>query len=456
MLPRKISEDEKNQGDLFKVMLRDVVDPKHPLVILANAINWESIESKIAPLFCANNGRPGLPVRMIAGLLYLKNAYNLGDGALLDTWLENPYWQYFTGGVYFEHKLPFDSSNMTNWRKRIGEEGLEELLKEILSTAVRLGFIKLSEFKKVNVDTTVQEKNIRFPTDARLYDRLREKLVKEANRTGIELRQSYERVAKKALHKQSSHAHANQMTKARKQTKKLKVYLGRVTRDIRRKIQSSNPVMDKLLALSDRVLTQERQSKNKVYSIHETDVECISKGKAHKKYEFGCKVGFVTSATSNWILGAMAFHGNPYDGHTLKENLEQVKRITGIELEQATCDMGYRNHGYDGRCTVHIVNRYRKKIPKSIRRWWKRRSAIEPVIGHMKQDNRMDCNRLKGKLGDKLNAILSACGFNFRKLLRAIALFFVFFFKMACFAFWTKEKCPERLILPLRALIIFI
>lgn len=445
MVPKKKTEAERSQGDLFRVMLRDVVDPKHPLVILGNAIDWDVIEKKISPLFSQNNGRPALPIRMIVGLLYLKHAYDIGDGALLETWLENPYWQYFTGGIFFEHKIPFDSSNMTNWRKRIGEDGLEELLKEILSTAVKLGFIKISEFRKVNVDTTVQEKNIRFPTDARLYDRLREKLVKEASRNSIFLRQSYERVAKKALHKQSSYARANQFKKARKQTKKLKTYLGRTLRDIRRKVQEPTPGMDKLLALADRVLSQERESKNKIYSIHETDVECISKGKIHKKYEFGCKVGFVTSAVTNWILGAKAFHGNPYDGHTLKENLEQVKRITGIELEQATCDMGYRKHDYDGNCTIHLVNRYRKKIPKSIRRWWKRRSAIEPVIGHVKQDNRMNCNRLKGKLGDKLNAILSACGFNFRKLLRAIALFFVFFLKMTVFAFRTKEKHPERL-----------
>ena len=221
MVPKKETELERSQGDLFRVMLRDVVDPKHPLVILGNAINWEVIERKISPLFCQNNGRPALPIRMIVGLLYLKHAYNLGDRVLLDTWLENPYWQYFTGGIFFEHKLPFDSSNMTNWRKRIGEDGLVELLKEILSTAVRLKFVKISEFKKVNVDTTVQEKNIRFPTDARLYDRLREKLVKEASRNSIELRQSYERVAKKALHKQSSYARANQFKKARKQTKNL-------------------------------------------------------------------------------------------------------------------------------------------------------------------------------------------------------------------------------------------
>ena len=445
MVPSKISDNERNQGDLFRVMLRDVVDPKHPMVILANSINWEVIEKNIEPLFCSNNGRPCLPIRMIVALLYLKNAYDLSDGLLLNTWLENPYWQFFTGGVYFEHKVPFDSSNMSNWRKRIGEDGLETLLKEILSTAVRLGFIKLTEFKKVNIDTTVQEKNIRFPTDARLYDRLREKLVKEAKRMNIELRQSYEVVSRKCLHRQSSYAHANQFKKARKQTKKLKVYLGRVTRDIRRKMHNSTPLMDKLLGLSDRLLAQKKDSKNKLYSIHETEVECISKGKAHKKYEFGCKVGFVTTAFSNWIIGAKAFHGNPYDGHTLKDNLEQAKRITGIELEQGTCDLGYRQHNYEGPGTIHLVNRLRKKIPRAIRKLWKRRSAIEPVIGHLKQDNRLNCNRLKGKLGDKLNAILSACGFNFRKLLRAIALFFVFILKMAFFANETEEKHAERL-----------
>ena len=154
MVPKKKREGERSQGDLFRVMLRDVVDPKHPLVIVGNAINWEVIERKITPLFCQNNGRPALPIRMIAGLLYLKHAYNLGDGVLLETWLENPCLQYFTGGIFFEHKIPFDLSNMTNWRKCIGEDGLEELQKEILSTAARLGFIKMSEFKEVNVDTT--------------------------------------------------------------------------------------------------------------------------------------------------------------------------------------------------------------------------------------------------------------------------------------------------------------
>ena len=445
MVSKKISDNERNQGDLFKVMLRDVVDPKHPMVILANSINWEIIETKIAPLFCANNGRPALSIRMIVALLYLKHAYNLSDSLLLNTWLENPYWQYFTGGIYFEHKIPFDSSNMSNWRKRIGEDGLESLLQEILSTAVRLGFIKLAEFKKVNIDTTVQEKNVRFPTDARLYDRLREKLVKEARNMQIELRQSYEVVSRKALHRQSSYARASQFKKARRQTKKLKVYLGRVSRDIRRKMQNSTSVMDKLLRLSDRLFSQERDSKNKIYSIHETEVECISKGKPHKKYEFGCKVGFVTTALSNWIIGAKAFHGNPYDGHTLKENLEQTKRITGIEPEQGTCDLGYRKHNYEGNCTVNLVNRLRKKIPRSIRKLWKRRSAIEPVIGHLKQDNRLNCNRLKGKLGDKLNAILSACGFNFRKLLRAIALFFLFILEIVIFAILAEEKHTERL-----------
>lgn len=445
MVPKKISDNEKNQGDLFKVMLRDVVDPKHPMVILANSINWEVIEKNIEPLFCANNGRPALPIRMIVALLYLKYAYNLSDSLLLNTWLENPYWQYFTGGVYFEHKIPFDSSNMSNWRKRIGEDGLESLLQEILSTAVRLGFIKLAEFKKVNIDTTVQEKKVRFPTDARLYDRLREKLVKESKNMQIELRQSYEIVSRKALHRQSSYAHANQFRKARSQTKKLKVYLGRVARDIRRKMKNSTTVMDKLLGLSDRLLLQKKDSKNKLYSIHESEVECISKGKAHKKYEFGCKVGFVTTAFSNWIIGAMAFHGNPYDGHTLKENLEQTKRITGIEPEHGTCDLGYRKHNYEGKSEIHLVNRLRKRIPRSIKKLWKRRSAIEPVIGHLKQDNRLNYNRLKGKLGDKLNAILSACGFNLRKLLRAIALFFVFILKIAIFAIWTEEKRPDRL-----------
>lgn len=296
------------------------------------------------------------------------------------------------------------------------------MLEESIKSGLREGFIKRTELKRVNVDTTVQEKNVRFPTDARLYDRMREKLVKAARERGIKLRQSYKRNGKKALLKQNSYAHARQMKRAKKQTRNLKTYLGRVIRDIERKVQVVDPKLQELLTLAKQLYKQQRSDRNKIYSIHEPLVECIAKGKAHKRYEFGCKAGFVTTAATNWIVGALAFHGNPYDGHTLNEALEQTEKLIGFEPEQATCDLGYRGHDYNGDCNIQIVNRFRKRLPESMRHWWRRRSAIEPVIGHTKEENRLSRNRLKGKDGDQLNTILAGCGFNISKLLRAFAL----------------------------------
>ncbi|MRR59331.1 MAG: IS5 family transposase, partial [Deltaproteobacteria bacterium] len=294
----------------------------------------------------------------------------------------------------------------------------------------------------VNVDTTVQEKHVRYPTDARLYDRCRERLVEAARDRGIELRQTYTRKGKKALRKQSGYAHAQQFKRARKETRALKTYLGRVARDIERKAIIIDKDLQDLLDLTYRLLSQSKHDKNKLYSIHEPEVECISKGKIHKRYEFGCKVGIATTAKENWAVGSLAIHGNAYDGHTLKQTLNQVERIIGSSPIQAACDLGYRGHNYEGPCTILIANRYRKSIPASLKRWWKRRSAVEPVIGHMKHEHGMERNRLKGLDGDFVNAILSACGYNLRKLLRAIARFF------APFIYWLLSLWKRPILLP--------
>lgn len=431
---------ESGQRHLYKPFLKEIVWLGHPLVKLADAIDWDSFYDGIIPAFSVDKGRTSLPVRLMVGLHYLKYTYDLSDEAVLEEWLQNPYWQYFTGGEYFEHEIPLNSSSMTRWRKYLKKSGAKKMLDESIKTGLRQKFIKPADLKCVNVDTTVQEKNVRFPTDARLYNRMREKLVKAAEAQGIRLRQSYKRVGPRALRKQSGYARARQMRRARKQTGKLKTYLGRVIRDIERKIPRPDAQMAELLQRGMRLLGQERSDKNKLYSVHEPHVECIAKGKAHKRYEFGCKVGFVTSSRSNWILGAMAFHGNPYDGHTLKEALEQAEAIAGIAPEKAICDLGYRGHNYEGDCDIQIVNRYRKKIAEKIRKLWKRRSAIEPVIGHLKEEHRLDKNRLKGTEGDELNALFAGSGFNLRKLLRAFALFFVFLFKST----FTDRNFPQR------------
>ena len=430
----KNSDESHVQGVLFNVFLKDIISPDNSLVKLADAMNWSVFDEELAECFCHDNGRPSLPTRLMVGLHYLKYTYDLSDEEVLARWLENPYWQYFTGNTFFEHELPIDSSSMTKWRKYLKVAGAEKMLMETIKTGMKSGFIRKQEVKRVNVDTTVQEKEIRYPTDARLYDRMRQKLVKKAKENGIALRQSYERVSVKALHRQSSYARAQQFKRARKECRKIKTYLGRVVRDIERKKSSSCSVeLEELLVLAKRLLLQDKKSKNKIYSIHESHVECIGKGKVHKKYEFGCKVSYVTSSKSNWILGAQAFHGNPYDGHTLHQAIEQTSKLLGFEPKMAVCDMGYRGHNYQGKCEIQIVNRYRKKVPNAVKFWWKRRSAIEPVIGHMKRENGLRRNRLKGVFGDELNAILAGVGFNMRKLLKAMSNFLSLFQKWNIF-----------------------
>lgn len=415
-----------NQDDLFRSRLDHILNRKHPLFVLADQIDWSVFDSKFGSLYSENKGRPGKPTRLMVGLHYLKHAFDESDESVVARLLENGYWQYFCGFEFFIHDLPVDPTSMTRWRQRIGPKNVEQLLSETLETAKREKHLSKQHMKRVNVDTTVQEKAIAFPTDSRLCHKARVLLVKAARDRGISLRQSYLRLGKKALFMSGRYAHARQMKRARREQKKIKNYLGRVYRDILRNCPQPDEQLTELLANAKRILDQKRHDKNKLYSLHAPEVECIAKGKVHKKYEFGCKVSVVTTSKDNWIVGVEALHGNPFDGHTLKGALEQMNQIVGWDAQNAYCDKGYKgNLKQLGDTTIHLANRRKNSMPRSQWRWFKRRSAIEPVIGHMKQDNRMDRNYLKGTDGDKMNAILAACGFNLRKLLRA--LFWLFF-----------------------------
>lgn len=405
-----------SQHDLFRSELRQMIDLKHPLVKLAESINWSRFDEQFGQTYCEENGRPGIRTRLMVALNYLKYSHDLSDEDVVQGWVENPYWQYLSGSKYFEHEMPIDPSSMTRWRKRIGEVGAEAMLAETIEVGKRLGFVKASQLTRINVDTTVQEKHVRFPTDSRLYDRAREKLVKLAKKFGIRLRQNYGKVGKKVLLMQSRYSHAKQFKRAKKCTKKLRTYLGRVIRDIERKAESKSDELRELLDVSRRIHEQERKDKGKVYSVHAPEVECISKGKAHKRYEFGCKVSVAATSRGGWFVGARALHGNPYDGHTLGGTMEQAIRVCGIVPEYAFVDRGYRGHDYTGSCMVHVDRLRRGKIAQSLWRWMKRRAAVEPGIGHLKHGHRMDRNRLKGIEGDMFNAILSAAGMNFSKL----------------------------------------
>lgn len=395
MRPKKT---EHGQVELFRSRLEQIINMEHSLVKAAAQIDWAGLEDHFGRLYVDGQGRPGLPTRLMVGLHYLKYAFDMGDETAVERFLENPYWQYFCGFEYFQHELPLDPTSLVKWRHRIGEGGAEELLKKTIEAAVSGRVLCKRDVDKVNVDTTVQEKAIAFPTDAQLYLKARVVLVREAKARGIELRQ----------------------------TRKLRTWLGRVIRDIRRKRHKPDSVLLEALDTAERIFTQQRHDKNKVYSMHAPEVECIAKGKAHKKYEFGCKASFVSTSKNNWIVGARAIHGNPYDGHTLEDALAQSERVVGSKAKDVYCDRGYR--GVKTRealadYNIHLPNWRRKGLTRTERKWLRRRSAIEPIIGHLKEDNRLSRNHLLGKVGDQMNAILAACGFNLRKLLRAFLRF---------------------------------
>jgi len=419
MKPKK-SAHKNRQRDLFRVELTQIIDPGHSLVKLSKVVDWDQLEKVFGSTYCPDNGRPAVSTRLMVALQYLKYTHNLSDEDVVLGWVENPYWQYFSGMKWFEHKVPIHSSSMSRWRKRVGASGAEELLKQTIEAGLKLKAVKRSQLKRVNVDTTVQEKEVRFPTDARLYDRSRQRLVDAAKKRKIHLRQNYNRLSKQLLAQQSRYSHAKQIKRAKKCTRKLRTYLGRVIRDIKRKCPEPDHELNQLLDISNRIHKQKRHDKNKVYSVHAPEVECISKGKAHKRYEFGCKVSVAATSKGGWFVGAMAVHGNPYDGHTLSDTLKQINRIAG-KPEHVFVDMGYRGHGYKGKVNVHVDKRKRGRTAKSLWLWMKRRAAIEPGIGHLKREHRMDRNRLKGKEGDCFNAILSAAGMNLTKLVRWLA-----------------------------------
>jgi IS5 family transposase len=343
----------------------------------------------------------------------------LSDEQAGKRWRENPYWQYFSGGEYFEHKFPFDPSSMSRWRKRISVEGMMAMLQETLAVAHQRGVFKMSSLSQVLADTTVQEKNITFPKDPKLYHRARQLLVREAERYGLDLRQSYVRVSKIALIKTQRYRHAKQFKRAWKFERKLNTYLGRVIRDVRRKIAGNTVLTEAFaepLAVAWKVYTMP-DTKQRLYSIHEPKVECIGKGKAHKRFEFGVKVSILSTRKLGFILSCDAMAGSPYDGHTLRPALEQAEQIVGRSLDgsEVAVDLGYRGH----KCkNVTVFHPRLKRISPRIRKFVRSRSKIEAIISGLKIRYRMGRNFLKGQIGDRLNAILAACAHNLGITLR--------------------------------------
>ncbi|RWP31737.1 MAG: IS5 family transposase [Mesorhizobium sp.] len=427
---------ESGQTDLLRSRLDHILNMDHALVKLAKTIDWRFLEERLGEVYDEDPGRPPLPTRLMAGLAILKSMHNLSDESLCERWLENPYYQLFCGEEFFQHRLPFDRTSLTRWRLRMGEERLMALLQESLAAAARLGAAKPSDFRAVIVDTTVQEKAITFPTDAKLMHRARERLVKLAKRHGIALRQSYARVGKIALIKHQRYAHAKQFKRANRQLKRLRTMLGAVIRDITRKLVGRPELMQVFalpLSLARRVRDQrQRERGKKVYSLHAPEVECIGKGKAHKPYEFGVKVSVATplqrSRGGQFVAHVKALPGNPYDGHTLATIIPAIEDTIGVSLGKIVTDAGYRGHNAPkGKMfKIHVAG-YKRGLTKVVKRALRRRAAVEPVIGHLKNDHRMGRNFLAFSEGDANNAVLAAVGYNFSLLLNWLRLLCAFF-----------------------------
>lgn len=408
------------QDDLLRPRLIDMIDTRHELVKLAALIDWEVFESQWTVFFPSGTGRPATPPRMVAGLLYLQHAFRLSDEAVVARWVENPYYQHFTGETFFQHRPPLDPSSLTRWRKRIGEEGVEWMLTQTILAGQKAGALGAASLKRVAVDTTVMEKNIAHPTDARLYERARSQLVALAMEAGVDLRQSYARLAARLAVRVGRYAHAKQFKRMRKALRTLKGYTGRVLRDLRRQLDDipegdlRERILDRLVLVS-RLLSQEPKGRDKIYALHEPEVDCISKGKAKVRYEFGCKVSIATTLDEGFVVGMRSFAGNPYDGHTLGAALEQVEILTEHLPDLVVVDRGYRGHGVDK--TQVLISGMRRGLTPTLTAALRRRAAIEPEIGHMKTDGRLARSPLKGMIGDAIFAVLCGCGHNIRKIL---------------------------------------
>ena len=441
--------------DFFRGRLDQMIDLSHPLAVLAKQMPWGEIEKALAPLLARKErpvafaegddllgvavqavgggvspaGRPRLPIRRMAALLYLKHAFNLSDEELVERWSENVVWQYFSGEEYYQPQRPCDATQVGRFRSTIGEAGVETLLKATVITAVASGAVRPREFERAIVDTTVQEKAVAYPVDSRLLEIGRAKLVQLAKRAGLALRQTFAKEGKALRRKAAGYAHAKQFKRLRRVLKRQRTIVGILLREVQRKGESlkASPARDALTTLMERVeriRTQRPKDRQKLYALHAPEVECIGKGKARQPYEFGVKAAIVVTHQQGLMIGARTFPGNPYDGHLLSAQLEQTTiLLEGIAPKptQIVVDLGFRAVEWDNPGVTIIHRGKAKSLTRQQKRWLKRRQAIEPAIGHLKADHRMDRCWLRGASGDAVHAVLCAVGYNLRWLMRAVA-----------------------------------
>jgi transposase, IS5 family len=424
MRPKSPAED--GAEDLFRSRLANILDPRHALPRLAALIDWAAPDAAFGPLY-AEVGRPGLPTRLMAGLHLLKHAKGLSDEQVCAQWIENPYFQAFCGEAWFRHRLPLDRSSMTRWRRRVGPERLEALLAETIAAAMKTGAVAEKHARRVTIDTTVQTKAVAHPTDSHLLHAGVRWLTRLARRHGVAPRQSFVRLAAHARREAARLMHGPGHAQALRHVRRLRVFLGRLHRDVGRKL-AGRPDLEAAFATAQervaRLLAQKPGDTGKLCALHAPEVECIGKGKARVRYEFGVKVGVAVSNArapgGQFVLGIRALPGSPYDGHTLAAQIAQTERLTGTAIERAYVDRGYRGHDA-GKGRVFIA-RQREGLTPTIRRELRRRNAVEPVIGHLKSDGLLERCHLAGAAGDAINAVLAAAGHNLRLLLAWLRL----------------------------------
>ena len=449
--------DPAQSGDLFRSRLDQIINLKHELVLLADRIDWSHLDDQVAP-FYALDGRPSIPSRLMIGLHILKHIHNLSDESVCARWEESPYYQYFCGETYFQHRFPIERSSMTHWRHRIGEDFCKQLLQESLRIAYQEQALTVRHAQRVVVDTTVQSKAVTFPLDVKLRYRALIALVQLSKQYQLPLRQTYVRVAKHALMMSGRYRHAKQLKRATRQEKFIQVRLGRVIRDVQRQLNKQPDLREafaEVLRKANIALNQTRHSQVKLYSWHAPEVECIGKGKADKPYEFGCKVSVTTTINAapggHFVLHAAALHDRPYDGHTLQSVIDETETISGIEPQRIYVDRGYRGHDYAKKYRVFRSGQ-KRGVTGVIKKELRRRSVVEPIIGHLKNHGRMGRNYLKSQLGDQQNAVLCSAGYNFRLLLKWLKKRFYLYFLCRGLAarlaeyvrlhFYTESKQP--------------
>lgn len=435
----------RTQANLFYGSLINMLDVNDPLIALADAIEWSKIVGELEKYYNQTNGRPAKPIRLMAGLLMLKQLENLSDENVVLQWKRNPYYQYFCGMSDYHSSLPCDPSELSQFRKRIGQKGIDV----IFSASVAL-HPEACEEERVIIDTTAHEKNVTYPTDGKLAIKIINRLHKIAKREGIALRRTYVKEIKGHRVTLRFFRHPKKKKRAASAMRRLRTIAKILIRDLDRHFDDKeHKRYSEEFYLFMRVLLQTKTSRNKIYSLHESHIYAMAKGKDHKSYEYGTKASIVCTYTDGIIVGVAAHDINQHDSKTLEAALSHAHTNRTVTINEAVCDRGYRGIKKVGETTISIpgvhLKRDTEEQKEAKREKFRRRAAIEPIIGHLKNHYRMARNYLKGFMGDQINLLMAACAWNMKKWMNSFihALFFsAYYWLLVLFAYRLTQR-PE-------------